>query len=107
MIREAVETLGPPGALLSEDGVLRRYGPEPIHEAQAIVDALTKMLNEPQDKTDQHASEHPDEDHPLNPRHRLLAEDRLRGLEHQRKKGRRYLPAHARSAALPGRGYPD
>jgi hypothetical protein len=44
MIREAVETLGPPGALLSEDGVLRKYGPEPIHEAQAIVDALTEIL---------------------------------------------------------------
>jgi hypothetical protein len=44
MIREAVETLGPPGALLSEEGVLRKYGPEPIHEAQAIVDALTKIL---------------------------------------------------------------
>ena len=45
MIREAIETLGPTGALLSEDGVLRKYGPEPIHEAQAIVDALTKILN--------------------------------------------------------------
>jgi hypothetical protein len=44
MIREAVETLGPPGALMSRDGVLRRYGPEPIHEGQAIVDALTEML---------------------------------------------------------------
>jgi hypothetical protein len=32
------------GALLSQDGVLRQYGPEPIHEAQAIVDALTDML---------------------------------------------------------------
>jgi hypothetical protein len=47
MIREAVETLGPPGALLSENGVLRKYGPEPIHEAQAIVDALTVILAEP------------------------------------------------------------
>jgi len=46
MIREAVETLDPPGALLSEDGVLRKYGPEPVHEAQAIVDALTAILNE-------------------------------------------------------------
>jgi hypothetical protein len=43
MIREAIETLGPPGALLSRDGVLRTYGPEPIHEGQAIVDALTEM----------------------------------------------------------------
>jgi hypothetical protein len=39
--------LGLPGALLSEDGVLRKYGPEPIHEAQAIVDALIKILSEP------------------------------------------------------------
>jgi hypothetical protein len=44
MIREAVETLGPPGTMLSEEGVLRKYGPEPIHEAQAIVDALTAIL---------------------------------------------------------------
>jgi hypothetical protein len=48
MIREAVETLGPPGALMSRDGVLRRYGPEPIHEGQAIVDALTKILAGPE-----------------------------------------------------------
>ena len=47
MIRETIETLGPPGALLSEDGVLRKYGPQPIHEAQAIVDALTEILGEP------------------------------------------------------------
>jgi hypothetical protein len=44
MIREAVETLGPPGVLPSEEAVLALYGPEPIHEAQAIVDALTKLL---------------------------------------------------------------
>jgi hypothetical protein len=43
----------------------------------------------------------------LMPRDRLLAEGRLRGLEHQRKKERRYLQAHPRSAALPGKGYPD
>ena len=47
MIREAVETLGPPGALLSQDGVLRKYGPEPIHEAQAIVDAWTVIIGTP------------------------------------------------------------
>jgi hypothetical protein len=44
MIRETIETLGPPGALASRDGVLMLYGPEPVHEAQAIVDALTKLL---------------------------------------------------------------
>jgi hypothetical protein len=46
MIREAVETLGPSGAVMSPDGVLRKYGPEPIHEAQAIVDALTVILGD-------------------------------------------------------------
>ena len=40
MIREAVETLGPPG-ILPPPG---HYGPEPIHETAAIVDALYKML---------------------------------------------------------------
>jgi hypothetical protein len=50
MVRETVETLGPPGVLLSEDGVLRKYGPEPIHEGQAIVDALTTILAEPKPK---------------------------------------------------------
>lgn len=44
MIREAVETLGPPGILPSQDAVLERYGPEPVHEAAAIVDALRKLL---------------------------------------------------------------
>ena len=47
MIREAVETLGPPGILPSEEAVLRLYGPEAVHEAQAIVDALTNILGDP------------------------------------------------------------
>jgi hypothetical protein len=46
MIREAVETLGPPGILPSEKAVLRLYGPEAVHEAQAIVDALTKLFGD-------------------------------------------------------------
>ena len=46
LIREAVETLGPPGVLPSQEAVITLYGPEPIHEAQAIVDALTKILNQ-------------------------------------------------------------
>jgi hypothetical protein len=50
MIREAVETLGPPGVLPSQEAVLTLYGPEPVHEAQAIVGALTKILN-PEIKT--------------------------------------------------------
>ena len=42
MIREAVETLGPPGVLPSEEAVLKLYGPEPVHEAQAIVEGQRK-----------------------------------------------------------------
>jgi hypothetical protein len=45
MIRETIETLGPPGALPSGEAVLMLYGPEPIHEGQAIVDALRKLLS--------------------------------------------------------------
>jgi hypothetical protein len=40
MICETIETLGAPGALASHEAVLRLYGPEPVHEDQAIVDAL-------------------------------------------------------------------
>lgn len=40
MTRETIETLGPPG-ILPEEGV---NGPEPVHEAEAIVDALRKLL---------------------------------------------------------------
>jgi hypothetical protein len=49
MIREAIETLGPPGVLISEEEVLARYGPEPIHQATAIVEALTKMFGAAKD----------------------------------------------------------
>jgi hypothetical protein len=44
MIRETVETLGPPGTLPSQDAVLEHYGPEPVHEVTAIVEALRKIL---------------------------------------------------------------
>jgi hypothetical protein len=37
MIREAVETLGPPGILPSQEAVLALYRPESVHEATAIV----------------------------------------------------------------------
>jgi hypothetical protein len=40
MIREAAETLGPPG-ILPPPG---HYGPEPVHEATAIVEALQRLL---------------------------------------------------------------
>jgi hypothetical protein len=53
MIREAVETLGPPGVLPAQEAVITLYGPEPIHEAQAIVDSLIKILNEPSDEAEQ------------------------------------------------------
>jgi hypothetical protein len=48
IVRETIEALGPPGALPSEEAVLKLYGPEPIHEGQAIVDALTKLLEKRQ-----------------------------------------------------------
>jgi hypothetical protein len=44
MIRETLETLGPPGILPSQEAVLKLYGPEPVNEAAAIVDALQKLL---------------------------------------------------------------
>jgi hypothetical protein len=37
MIRETIETLGPPGVLPSGEAVLMLYDPEPIHEGQARV----------------------------------------------------------------------
>jgi hypothetical protein len=50
MIRETVEILGPRGILMSEEQVLAQYGPEPIHEATAIVSALTALLGPGQSK---------------------------------------------------------
>jgi len=47
LIRETVEALSPPGTLPSEDAVLQLYGPEPLHEATAISDALRKLLAGP------------------------------------------------------------
>jgi hypothetical protein len=44
MIRKTVETLGPPGILPSRDALLALYGPEPVHEATAIIEALRKLL---------------------------------------------------------------
>jgi hypothetical protein len=45
MIREAIETLGPPGVLPSDEIVVGYYGPEPVHEAEAIVVALMRILD--------------------------------------------------------------
>jgi hypothetical protein len=50
MIREAIEELGPVGVLPSPEAVIVKYGPEPIHEAQAIVDALATILGAPAGK---------------------------------------------------------
>ena len=44
MIRHTLEELGPAGTLISEEAVLSRYGPELVHEAQAICDALGRIL---------------------------------------------------------------
>jgi hypothetical protein len=52
MIRETIETLGPVGALMSEEAVLLHHGPELVHEAQAICDALVPLLTgEPRSDT--------------------------------------------------------
>ena len=44
MIREAIETLGPPRVLPPGEQVVGLYGPEPVHEAEAIVVALQRIL---------------------------------------------------------------
>lgn len=44
MIRQTIETLGPPGALPSEEAVLGARGPELVHEAEAICEALVELL---------------------------------------------------------------
>jgi hypothetical protein len=44
MIRETVETLGPPGILPSREAVLQLYGPEPVHEATAIAAAIETLV---------------------------------------------------------------
>lgn len=43
MVREAVEEFGPAASLEGPDAVLLR-GPEPVHEAEAIVAALARLL---------------------------------------------------------------
>jgi len=46
IIRETVETLGPPGLLPSREVVLTRDGPEPVHEGQAIAEALLTNMKD-------------------------------------------------------------
>lgn len=43
MIRDAIEMLGPVGVLISPEAVLLKYGPEPVHEAEAIVEAIREI----------------------------------------------------------------
>lgn len=43
MIREAVEAFGPIASLESREATLALRGPEPIHEAEAIVEALLRV----------------------------------------------------------------
>jgi hypothetical protein len=43
MIREAVEEVAP-GALPSSDTVAKLYGPDPVHEAEAIADTLRELF---------------------------------------------------------------
>lgn len=47
MIRETIETLGPPGILPSEEAVIMLYGPEPIDEATALVEGIRRLAAEP------------------------------------------------------------
>jgi hypothetical protein len=44
MIREAIEVLRPRGTLPPREQVVGFYGPEPVHEAEAIVVALQRIL---------------------------------------------------------------
>lgn len=43
MVREAMEEVAP-GALPSPESVAKRYGPEPVHEAEAIADTLRELF---------------------------------------------------------------
>lgn len=44
LVRETLEDLLPPGSVIAEEQVLAKYGPEHIHEAQALRDALIQAL---------------------------------------------------------------
>jgi hypothetical protein len=46
MIREAIETLGPVGVLPSSEAVMGQIGPEPVHEAEALVEGIKKLKAE-------------------------------------------------------------
>lgn len=44
LIREAIGDLfGPAASLCSEEAVLQLYGPEPVHEAEAVIASLYRL----------------------------------------------------------------
>lgn len=45
LVREAIETLGPVGALCSEEGTLIERGPEPVHEAETLVRGIQAIVD--------------------------------------------------------------
>ncbi|MER9755389.1 hypothetical protein NKJ46_18365 [Mesorhizobium sp. M0166] len=44
LIRMAIEQTCPAGVLPSEEAVLMLYGPEPIHEAEALAKAIIETV---------------------------------------------------------------
>lgn len=43
MIRDEIEELGPAGAIPSPEAVLMLYGPEPAHEAEALIESILRL----------------------------------------------------------------
>jgi hypothetical protein len=43
MIRRALERYGPVTSVISREGVLAMYGPEPTDEADALLDAIRRL----------------------------------------------------------------
>jgi hypothetical protein len=46
MIREAVETLGPVGALPSQEGIIATRGPTLLDEAEVLVEGIRRIAEE-------------------------------------------------------------
>ncbi|TIM45049.1 MAG: hypothetical protein E5Y55_14445 [Mesorhizobium sp.] len=45
LVRMAIEQTCPAGVLPSEEAVLLLYGPEPIHEGEALAKAIIETVN--------------------------------------------------------------
>jgi hypothetical protein len=43
LVRVALESVAPPGVLPSKEAVLKLYGPEPVHEGEALAKAVIEM----------------------------------------------------------------